>query len=300
MRLSRDISAVFLAIVLLAAIFAPLIAPYAPNVQHPSDALHGISAGHLLGTDSYGRDVLSRLIWGGRTAVTGAVIAVGVGLLLGVPWGVAAGYWPRVGGAGLMRLADAMLAFPPLVLSVALVGMLGPSLVTSMTSVGIVYAPVLARLTRVGVLAARDSDYVQSARCSGCTRLAILSRHVIPPALGPVIVQATIFTGLAFIIEAAISFLGLGVQPPQADWGAMLADSYKYMLVAPWQVFPPGILIGLVVLATYRLGDQLRNRLATTPEQTPPKKPPSSPERAQRAMARRLLEHGHAGAHAGT
>jgi peptide/nickel transport system permease protein len=248
---------------ILAAIFAPLIAPYNPLDQNLGHTMAAPSWSHLLGTDYYGRDELSRLIWGGRSAFLGVLISLGVGLGLGVPWGLAAGYWPRWTGMLLMRIADTLLAFPALVLAVVITGILGPNLVTSMTSVGVVFAPVFARLTRVGVLEVREREYVLSARMSGCSKRVILIRHVIPAALGPVVVQATIFAGIAFIIEGGLSFLGLGVQPPAPSWGGDLALAYQYILSSPGQVVAPGLLIAIVVLCVYRIGDALRARFDT-------------------------------------
>ncbi len=255
------ISITVLALLLLAALLAPVIAPDNPLAQNLSHTKAGPSLAHLLGTDYYGRDVLSRLIYGGRSAFLGVAISLGVGLVLGVPWGLAAGYWPRWTGAILMRLADALLAFPALVLAVVITGVLGPNLYTSMTSVGVVFAPVFARLTRVGAMEVRQREFVLAARLSGCNRRVILLRHVVPAVLGPVVVQATIFAGLAFIIEGGLSFLGLGVQPPAPSWGGDLALAYQYILSSPGQVIPPGALIAIVVLCVYRIGDALRARL---------------------------------------
>ena len=212
------ISLVVLIGLIAVSIFAPLLAPYSPTAQDLTRRLAGPSAANWLGTDSYGRDVLSRLIYGGRSAFLGVLIAMGVALVLGIPWGLAAGYWPRVAGILLMRVADAFLAFPALVLAIAITGVLGPNLVSSMVSVGIVFAPFIARLMRSGVLEARQRDYVTSARLSGCPNLLIIVRHILPTAIGSVIVQATVLTGLAFIIEGALSFLGLGVQAPTPSW----------------------------------------------------------------------------------
>jgi peptide/nickel transport system permease protein len=256
------VSLVVIGGLIVVAVFAPLVAPDNPLTQNLGHTMAKPGWAHLLGTDYYGRDVLSRLIWGGRSAFLGVVISLAVGLGLGVPWGLAAGYWPRWTGAVLMRIADTLLAFPALVLAVVITGILGPNLYTSMTSVGLVFAPVVARLTRVGVLEVRDREFVLSARLSACSRRVILIRHVIPAALGPVIVQATIFAGLAFIIEGGLSFLGLGVQPPAPSWGGDLALAYQYILSSPGQVIAPGALIAVVVLCVYRIGDALRARLS--------------------------------------
>jgi peptide/nickel transport system permease protein len=255
------VSMVIIAGLILAALLAPVLAPDNPLEQDLASTMAAPSWAHLLGTDYYGRDVLSRLLWGGRAAFLGVLISLAVGLVLGVPWGLAAGYWPRWAGGVLMRIADALLAFPALVLAVVITGILGPSLLTSMTSVGVVFAPVLARLMRVGVLGVREREFVQSASLSGCPRRVILIRHVLPAALGPVVVQATIFAGIAFIIEGGLGFLGLGVQPPAPSWGGDLALAYQYILSSPGQVVAPGVLIAIVVLCVYRIGDSLRARL---------------------------------------
>jgi peptide/nickel transport system permease protein len=250
--------AVLVGLILL-ALLAPILGLADPNAQDSSTVMAGPSWNHLLGTDYYGRDVLSRLIWGGRSSFEGVGIALGVSLVLGLPWGLAAGYWPRSAGSVLMRLADTLLAFPPLVLAVVITGVLGPGLTTSMMSVGIVFAPVLARLTRIGVLEIRQREYVDSARLSGVPTRIILTRHILPGAMGPVIVQTTIFAGLAFIVEAGLSFLGLGIQPPAPSWGGDLQLAYQYILDKPAMVFPPGIIIAIVVLSVYRIGDSIRN-----------------------------------------
>lgn len=249
---------------LLVSLIAPLIAPASPIAQNLDHRLANPSGAHLLGTDSFGRDELSRLIYGGRSAYEGVAIALGVALVVGVPWGVVAGYWPKYAGVLLMRVADAFLAFPALVLTVAVVGVLGPDLITSMVSVGVVYAPIVARLTRSGVLDVRGREYVLSARLSGCPSRVVMARHVLPAAMGAVVVQMTIFAGLAFIIEAALSFLSLGIQPPAPSWGGDLANAYQSILSNPGQIVAPGVLIAIVVLCVYRIGDEVRDRMTGT------------------------------------
>ncbi|MEV0297518.1 ABC transporter permease [Nocardia sp. NPDC050710] len=251
-----------IAILALLSVLAPLVAPYSPTVQDLADRFAGPSGDHLLGTDSYGRDVLSRLMWGGRSSFTGVLIAVGVGVAVGVPWGLGAGYGPSWLRALLMRTADAFLAFPALILAIAITGVLGPDLVTAMCSVGVVFAPVIARLTAGGVLELRRREYVLSARLSGCPAHVVVLRHILPHAIGPVIVQGTVFAGLAFIIEAALSFIGLGIQPPAPSWGGDLNNAYQHILIAPEQIFAPGVLIAVAVLATYRIGDEIRDHFS--------------------------------------
>lgn len=252
-----------LAVLLAAAVLAPVLAPYDPAAQDLANRLSGPTAEHVLGTDRFGRDVFSRLMWGGRNAFAGVAIAIAVSLAIGIPWGVVAGYWPRVIGTAMMRLADVFLAFPALVLAAALTGALGPNLVTSMVSVGVAFSPSIARLTRAGVLELREREFVLSARLSGCRVPIVMIRHLLPIALRPVAVQATIYTGLAFIIQGSLSFLGLGVQPPQPSWGADLSGAYTVILTAPHLIVAPGVLIGVVVLCVYRVGDAVRARMGS-------------------------------------
>ncbi|WP_116997004.1 ABC transporter permease [Desertimonas flava] len=256
----------FLAVALLAAIFAPLVAPHDPIAQNLGLRNAGPSWSHILGTDRFGRDVVSRLIWGGRNAFGGVAIAISVAVILGIPWGTIAGFWPRRTGTILMRVADVLLAFPTLVLAVAITGSLGVGLVTSMISVGLVLSPNTAQLTRTGVLALRNREFVLSARLSGVRTGTVLVRHVLPLALGPVVIQITIYTGLAFVIQGALAFLGLGPQRPTPSWGSDLADAYGEILVNPWQILPAGVLLGLIVLSVYRCGDALRDRMSAPKE----------------------------------
>ncbi|WP_431970542.1 ABC transporter permease [Nocardia sp. bgisy134] len=251
-----------LGILIVLAVLAPLVTPYSPTDQDLTNRFAGPSGAHLLGTDSYGRDVLSRLIWGGRSSFVAVAIAVGVGLAVGLPWGLGAGYGPAWLRMLLLRAADAFLAFPALVLAVAITGVLGPDLVTAMCSVGVVFAPVIARLTAGGVAQIRRSEYVLGAQLAGCPTHVTLLRHVLPNAAGPVIVQATLFSGLAFAIEAALSFIGLGIQPPTPSWGGDLNNAYQHILGAPNQVLAPGALIAVAVMATYRIGDEVRDRFS--------------------------------------
>lgn len=256
--------ALFIMIVLLtSSLLAPWIAPYDPIAQDLANKLQGPSWAHPLGTDNLGRDVLSRLIWGGRNAFTGVAICIGVAMGLGIPWGTAAGFWPKYIGSVLMRICDVMIAFPLLVLAIAITGSLGTGLVTSMIAVGLVLAPNTALMTRAGVLAVRDRDFVASARLSGVPTPVLLVRHVLPTALRPVVIQLTIYTGLTFVIQGALAFLGLGPQRPTPSWGSDLNEAYSQILSAPLLILPPGILLGVVVLCVYRLGDALRDRMST-------------------------------------
>jgi peptide/nickel transport system permease protein len=241
------------------ALAAPWVSPYDPNVPDISKRLAGPSAEHWLGNDELGRDMLSRLIHGTRISLYAAVQAVALAFVLGVPIGLVSGF---VGGwvdTVLMRLNDALMSFPALILAIAIVGLLGPSLRNAMIAIGIVYAPRLARVVRGATLAVREEIYVEAARATGCTQLRIVRRHVLPNILSPLVVQTTLSMGLAILAEAALSFLGLGVQPPHASWGAILGRSFAYIHQAPINVLTPGLAVLLMVLAFNIVGDGLRD-----------------------------------------
>lgn len=253
---------------LVASILAPWVAIHDPLLQDLTNRNAGPSLSHLLGTDQFGRDVLSRLVWGGRNAYGGVAIAMCVTVLIGVPWGTIAGFWPKILGNTLMRLADMMIAFPTLVLAVAITGSLGAGLTTSMVAIGLALAPSTAQLTRSGVLAVRERDFVVSARLSGVLTPIILLRHVLPIAIRPVVVQVTIYTGLTFVVQGVLSFLGLGVPKPAPSWGGDLSDAYAQILTSPMQILAPGVLLGVVVLCVYRIGDAVRDRMSADAPRT--------------------------------
>lgn len=249
----------FLVLMVLAAAFAPLLTPYDPDVSNLRNALQGPSGQHWLGTDELGRDTLTRLLFAARVSLFAAVQAVGVGVLLGVVPGVVAGY---VGGwidALIMRITDAFLAFPPIILAIAVVGVLGPSLTNAMFAIGLVFAPRFLRLMRSSVMQVRDETYVEASRSIGTSTFGILRRRVLPNSLSPLIVQLSLAAGVAMIAEATLSFLGLGVQPPQASWGSMVGRAVRHLDRAPLLIVCPGIAIAVTVLALNILGDGLRD-----------------------------------------
>lgn len=251
----------FLVLIGLVVVLAPLIAPHDPNAIDVRRVLEGPSAEHLLGTDDLGRDVLSRLLFAGRISLLAAVEAVGIALLLGVPLGLISGY---VGGwvdTVIMRFNDALMSFPALILAIAIIGFLGPSVTNAMVAIGIVYAPRLMRVVRGSVLSVREETYIEASRSIGCSPYRMIRRHVLPNVLSPLIVQTTLSLGLAILAEASLSFIGLGVQPPEASWGAMLGRSFAYLAEAPLFVISPGIAITLVVLSFNVVGDGLRDAL---------------------------------------
>jgi peptide/nickel transport system permease protein len=226
-----------------------------------SDLLQGPSRQHPLGTDDLGRDVLSRLMWGARVSLQVGVIAVGIALVTGTILGLLSGYVGGMLDNWLMRLMDALLAFPVLVLALALAAILSPSLSNVMLAIGVVGVPTYARLVRGQVLSVREWEFVQAAKAVGGTDLRILLQHVLPSITAPIIVEASLHIAAATLAEAGLSFLGLGVQPPTPSWGAMLNVGRGYLEVAPWMAMAPGAAIFLTVLGFNFLGDGVRDAL---------------------------------------
>jgi peptide/nickel transport system permease protein len=246
---------------LLVAAIAPLLAPYDPNAQ---DLLHmtaGPTRAHLFGTDDLGRDVLSRIIFGDRVAVAAATIPVALALLVGVPLGLISGYYRGLKEDVIMRVVDAMQAFPFLVLALALAAALGPGFLNAMIAVGIGFVPAFVRIVRGQVLAVAEHDFIVSARAVGTTDARMLIRHVLPNSIGPLLVQTSVAMAGAILAEAALSFLGFGVQPPTASWGQMLTVAQTYIFSAPWLAFWPGAAIFVAVLAFNLVGDGIRDGL---------------------------------------
>jgi peptide/nickel transport system permease protein len=246
----------------LAALMAPVLPLPPPNVVLPQARFQPVLApGHLLGTDDLGRDILSRMVWGGRPALLSAAIATLGALIPGTVIGLVSGFYGRITDAVLMRLVDVLLAFPALLLAIALVAGLGPGLRNAILAVSVVGLPTYARLTRGQVLPIRDLDYVQAARVLASSDRRIILKHILPNVMSPVIVVASLDVGQKIIALASLSFLGLGIQPPDSDWGAMLARSRGLMEVAPHAVAVPGVAIFLLVLSCNFIGDALRDML---------------------------------------
>jgi len=246
---------------MLVAIFAPYLAPHPPNRQNPLASLAPPSAEYRLGTDQFGRDILSRLIYGTRVSLRVGLIAVGIAGLIGIPFGLIAGYYGGWIDMAISRVIDLMLAFPGILLALVLVSVLGPSLSNVMIAVGVAASPNYARLVRGSVLSAKENVYVESARAVGAYVSGILVRHILPNILAPIIVLATLGTAGAVLSAAALSFLGLGAQPPTPEWGAMLSEGRNYMRLAWWVTTFPGLAIMVTVLAVNLLGDGLRDAL---------------------------------------
>lgn len=258
------ISLGFLLALLLISVLAPWISPYNPVAQNIDAALATMSAQHWLGADDLGRDTLSRLIYGGVASLYASFLAVAIAVLIGVPVGVLAGYLGGWIDTVISRIIDSFLSFPAIVLAIAVTGALGIGLTNGMISVGIVFSPQLARLVRARTLVVRNELYVDAARCFGGSTSRILWRHVLPNAIQPVIVQVTLLLAAALLAEASLSFLGLGIQPPDPSWGAMLARAYQNMEIAPEQMYPPGLAILFTALAFNTLGESLRVALDPT------------------------------------
>ena len=258
------ISLVVLIVILGAALFAPWLAPYSPTAQDLDQMLMGPSAAHWLGTDDLGRDVVSRLMYGGGNSLYAALLSVGVGLLLGVPLGLIAGFAGGWIDLCISRLIDTFLSFPAIILAVAVTGAMGIGLTNAMFAVGLVFAPQLARLVRAQTLVVRQELYVDAARCFGASPVRLLRKHVLPNAIQPVIVQSTLLLAVALLAEASLSFLGLGVQPPDVSWGSMIARGYLYMSIVPEQMYAPGLIIMITAVAFNALGESMRVALDPT------------------------------------
>ena len=264
-RLVGRPATVIAALVVLAfigiALGAAHLAPFDPTATDFAAVRKAPSAVHLLGTDEVGRDVLSRLIWGARASLLAGVIPVTLAVSLSIPLGLLAGYTGGWLDSWMMRLNDAMLAIPVLIVAIALAAFLGPSLRNAMIAIGIASLPTFVRLARGTVLALKTEDYVEAARALGCSRPRIAGRHILPNMLPPLIIQSSIAVAAAIIAEASLAFLGLGQQPPAPSWGSMLNAAQRYLSQAPWMALYPGLMIFGIVMALNVLGDGLRDVL---------------------------------------
>jgi peptide/nickel transport system permease protein len=245
----------------IVAVLAPLLAPFDPTGTNWGAVRQPPSALHWMGTDELGRDVLSRLIWGARASLLAGVVSVAIGIAAGVPLGLLSGYAGGWTDTVVMRLTDALLAIPFLILAIALAAFLGPSLTNAMIAIGVSTTPIFIRLARAETLAVKAEDYIEAAVAIGVSHAGIVSRHVFPNIVPPLQVQATLAIATAIIAEASLSFLGLGQQPPAPSWGSMLSVAKNFMYQAPWMALWPGMAIFLVVLGFNVMGDGLRDAL---------------------------------------
>ncbi|MED1784531.1 ABC transporter permease [Brevibacillus fortis] len=256
------IGAVIILGLILVAIFAPLIAPFDPNAQDYNKILMPPDGEHFFGTDDLGRDIFSRVVYGARISIQAALISVGIAMLIGVPIGLLSGYYRGFWDEWIvMRSVDAMQAFPFLILALAISAVLGSGFGNAMLAIGIGFAPAFIRITRGQVLSLRNMEYIQAARSVGVKDARIIFRHILPNAMNPIVIQATLAMASGIIAEASLSYLGLGVQPPTPSWGSMLNQAQTLMSVAPYATFYPGIAIFLVVLGFNLLGDGLQQVL---------------------------------------
>ncbi|WP_407160452.1 ABC transporter permease [Bradyrhizobium sp. STM 3557] len=246
---------------ILLAVFAPMVAPYDPIGTSWALVRKPPSMAHWFGTDDLGRDVLSRVIYGGRASLLAGAISVGIALSIGVPVGMLSGYRGGFIDALISRITDAMLACPFLILAIALAAFLGPSLGNAMIAIGISATPIFVRLTRGEVMNVKIEEYIDAARSVGDSNLRIALVHILPNIMPALLVQATLSVAAAIIAEASLSFLGLGQQPPYPSWGSMLNAAQRFLTNAPWMAIWPGLTIFLVVLSLNLLGDGLRDAL---------------------------------------
>lgn len=250
-----------LVVLSLTTVFAPLVAPHDPIQTSYGEALQGPSPRHWFGTDSYGRDVFSRVVFGGRISMTVGLISVGIGASVGALLGLVSGYYGRLLDAVIMRVMDAMLAFPGILLAMAIVAILGSSLTNVMIAVGISSIPGFARLVRGTVLSARENVYVEAARVVGCGNGRIMLRHILPNVFAPLLTYATLRVSVAILSAASLNFLGLGAQPPTPEWGVMLADGRDYLRQHWWLGTFPGLAIMVTTLSINMFSDGLRDAL---------------------------------------
>lgn len=244
-----------------AAIFAPALAPYDPTQGKLGDRLQAPSWQHLLGTDELGRDLFSRIIYGARISLEIQVVSVALALVIGVVLGVLSGYYGRLLDTLIMRLMDILLAFPGIFLAIAIIAALGTGLTNLMLAAGIYSVPQFARIVRGSVLSLKEKEFVEAARAAGESDPAIIFRYLLPNAMAPIIVQTTLRMATVLLTASGLSFLGLGVQPPTPEWGAMLSNARSYLIVAPHVATIPGLAIMIVVVGFNLFGDGLRDSL---------------------------------------
>lgn len=250
-----------IALVMISAAFAPVVAPADPTKPDFFQLLQPPSRAHILGTDDLGRDVASRIIFGARTSLLAGFVSVGLAIAIGTPLGLLSGYYRGQLDNVLMRLTDALLSFPFLVLALAIAAVLGTGLAKAMIAIGIVFTPGFIRLARAQVLSERERVYVEAARALGALDARIVWKHILPNSLSPVLVQSSLAMAAAITAEATLSFLGLGTQPPTPSWGSMLNIAQAYLSKAPWMALWPGLAIFVTVLSLNLVGDGLREVL---------------------------------------
>jgi len=250
--------AVFLAIALAAAL-APWLAPFDPIEQHIADAMTSPNATYWLGTDTFGRDLLSRILWGARISIVIGVASMAAGVIVGSALGLMAGYWGGRIEQLIMRSMDVLLSFPTLIMGLLVVAMLGPSMVNLIVAMALTMVPKFARVARAPTIAIKERDYIEACRALGYSDLRIMFVHILPNVIGDILVLASLWTATAIRIEASLSFIGLGVKPPTATWGGIIREGFDNILDAPWISLYAGLAVLLTVFALNLLGDGLRD-----------------------------------------
>lgn len=250
-----------LLLVLLSTLFPGVLSPHDPNEIHPELALSPPSLEFILGTDEFGRDIFSRIIFGTRVAIVISSASVGLAFVIGIPLGLISGLYGGLADGLTMRVMDAVLAFPSLIFTILIVAALGASPFSIIVSIGFLFTPRFARLVRGSVLVLKDVEFVVASRACGAGSSRIMFRTILPNTMAPILVQITLGMALAISIEAGLSYLGLGIQPPTATWGTMLRDAQRYLYLAPWYTLAPGVLIFVVILLLNFFGDRLRDAL---------------------------------------
>lgn len=248
-------------ILVLCAVLAPIISPYEPNAQNPRNRLQGPSAGHWFGTDELGRDILSRIIYGARISMSVGLIAICISLIGGVTLGAIAGYYGGTIDNIIMRCMDVLLSIPTILLNISIVAALGSGLQNVMIAIGVSSIPGYCRIVRASILSLRDQDFVEASRAAGANDFFLITRHILPNCLAPLIVQATLKIGAAILSCASMSFLGLGIVPPTAEWGSMLPTGRDFLRDAPHVCIFPGLAIMAAVFSMNLVGDGLRDAL---------------------------------------
>jgi peptide/nickel transport system permease protein len=241
------------------AIFAPFLAPYEPNLRIKEDSMLGPSSTYLFGTDLLGRDIFSRVIYGSRISIVVGIVAVGISVIMGLFFGALAGYFGRWPDSIIMRIADIFFAFPYILGAIAIMTILGSGIVNIFIAIGVLGWAYFARIFRSSILSIKNKEYIEAARALGASNTRIIIKHIFPNAMAPIIVYATMNVGTAIIVEAALSFLGIGVQPPTPAWGKMLSESLDFIDISPWMMLFPGLAIVITVLGFVLLGDGLRD-----------------------------------------
>lgn len=258
---SGMIGLIILLIMASLALIAPLLAPYDPLEMHAADRFHPPSVTYPLGTDEFGRDILSRILFGGRVAFSVGLLSVGMATVIGVVIGLVAGYLGGMFDSVVMRFFDALLAFPAILLAIVILAILGPGSLNAILAIAIVNIPAFARLTRANVLVEKNKDYVEAARAIGSEPSRIIFRNIFPNTVSTILVQITVAMAAAVLLESALSFLGLGTPLPAPSWGSMLSIGRGYLALAPWYGIFPGLAIMFMVMGFYLLGDGLRDAL---------------------------------------